>query len=243
MWNFGLWFVKCINFIVNVILFCAIIVILGYCGFVIYDNNNISSSASSSEYSVYKPTENNIVSFEELKSINAEVIGWLTLDNTGVDYPITQGTDNIKYVNTNVEGEYSLAGSLFLDYRNSIDKLDTVSIIYGHDMDGGAMFGGLREYRSLDYMLKHSSGSILLGDDLYSIKVVAFMSVDAYDMEVYSVVENNSLEYINRVKDKVTVDGGISEIVQKDKLLLLSTCSNEGTNGRWVVLCVIEGNY
>ncbi|MCG4817374.1 class B sortase, partial [Collinsella aerofaciens] len=74
------------------------------------------------------------LSFEQLKELNPEVFGWLTVYGTNIDYPVTQGKDNWKYVNTNALGEYSLSGAIFLDYTNRKDFQDFNSILYGHHM-------------------------------------------------------------------------------------------------------------
>lgn len=151
-----------------------------------------------------------------------------------------QGTDNRTYVNTNVEGVYALSGSIFLDYRNNSESLDPVSIIYGHDMTGGKMFGNLPKYAENDYFREHSTGSLYLGGKSYVLRVVAYMLVDAYDMSVYdvSVTQENMGDYISNLEVKSTVRD-TSELANSNKLLLLSTCNSSQTNGRSVVVCRI----
>ena len=69
---------------------------------------------------------------------NPEVVAWLTLEDTGVDYPVTQGKNNQKYINTSALGEFSLSGAIFADARNAPDFSDTLTILYGHNMTGEA---------------------------------------------------------------------------------------------------------
>ena len=99
--------------------------------YVLWDSKQILQAADTNRYEVYKPTEDKSKSFEELQALNPEVIGWVTVDGTHIDYPVTQASDNDKYVNTDAEGKYSLAGSIFLDYRNQKDFTDFNSILYG----------------------------------------------------------------------------------------------------------------
>ena len=81
----------------------------------------------------------------DLAAENREVIAWLRVDGTAIDYPVTQAGDNIKYVGTDVKGKSSFAGNPFLDHRNDPGFTDVYSIIYGHDMEDHLMFGDLTE--------------------------------------------------------------------------------------------------
>lgn len=99
--------------------------------YVLWDSKQILQAADTNRYEVYKPTEDKSKSFEELQALNPEVIGWVTVDGTHIDYPVTQASDNDKYVNTDAEGKYSLAGSIFLDYRNQKDFTDLIRFCMG----------------------------------------------------------------------------------------------------------------
>ena len=85
--------------------------------------------------------------------------GWLTVDGTNIDYPVMQGKDNNSYLNTDPFGNYSLTGSIFLDSRSSPDFSDEYSVVYGHHMDYGKMFGALDDFLNEKYLKQHSSGS------------------------------------------------------------------------------------
>ena len=87
-----------------------------------------------------------MISFEELQKINPEVFGWLNIPDTHIDYPLVQAEGNSKYVNTDVKGNFSLSGSIFLDCRNHKDFSDCNHIIYGHHMQKDAMFGELERF-------------------------------------------------------------------------------------------------
>ena len=98
------------------------LLLLLYTCYTWWDTQQIYENASATSYSVYNPK--NQESFEELVKINPEVIGWLTVEDTNINYPLTQGKDNSKYVNTDAKGNASLSGSLFLDCRNHPDFSD-----------------------------------------------------------------------------------------------------------------------
>ena len=96
----------------------------------------------------YKPSaeDNMHPSLKELQKINPDVCAWLTIHNTKIDYPIVRGEDNFKYVDTDIYGDYSPAGTIFLDYKNSRDFSDRYSVLYGHYMKNQAMFGQLSDF-------------------------------------------------------------------------------------------------
>jgi len=134
--------VKVINSIVNIMVLIIIVPLLAFAAYAMWDSNQIHIEADKSIYAIYKPSAvNEGKSFKELQQINPDVIAWLTVYGTNIDYPMTQGRDNMQYINTNVEGQYSLSGSLFLDCCDSSDFSDFNSIVYGHHMEKKAMFG------------------------------------------------------------------------------------------------------
>ena len=124
---------------VNWLIALCFIPLLLYGIYGLWDSNQINQQADASLYETYKPTAKDSISFAELQKKNPEVIGWLTVDHTHIDYPLVQGEDNSKYVNTDPLGAFSLSGSIFLDYNNRNDFSDMNSIIlrssYGERCD------------------------------------------------------------------------------------------------------------
>ena len=108
--------IKGANGVVDTIVLIIVILLVAFAGYALWDSNQIYQAADKSNYAIYKPTiEDEGKSFKELQAVNAEVFAWLTVYGTNIDYPVTQGTDNMKYVSTNAEGLYSLSGAIFLD--------------------------------------------------------------------------------------------------------------------------------
>lgn len=93
-----------------------------YAGYALWDNRQVYAAAEEVQASLLtlKPREGG-APFAELRAVNADVCAWVTLDGTGVDYPVVQGKDNLTYVNTDVYGNFSLAGTIFLDTRCAPD--------------------------------------------------------------------------------------------------------------------------
>lgn len=94
---------------------------------------------------IYEPMENP-VDFESLKAINSDIVGWIEMEAIDVFYPIMQSTDNEYYLYRTFRKVNNIAGSVFMDCRNHPDFTDKNTIIYGHNMKNGSMFGRLKEY-------------------------------------------------------------------------------------------------
>ena len=178
--------VSMIDSTVNIAVLLFFILCVLFSGYSIWDNNHIYTKASPSVYETYKPEKEDTKSFEELVKINPDVYGWITLYGTEIDYPLVQGEDNDKYVNTDYEGNFSLSGALFLDCNNARDMRDTVNIIYGHHMEKDKMFGGLDHYEKQDYFKEHQYGNLYVDGTNYGLEFFMLIKADAYDSKVYN---------------------------------------------------------
>ena len=130
----------------------------------------------------YKPTDGNM---SVLKDLSEDCVGWITLDNTSIDYPIMQGEDNLEYLNKDSFGDYSLSGSIFLDSRNSSDFSDEYSIVYGHHMSGGYMFGALDDFEESRYFEEHETGTLYTERGNFPVQVICFLYTDASNALVF----------------------------------------------------------
>ncbi len=214
--------------------FCILLILYG--GYGLWDSAQIGKQAESQVYQTYKPDDK--LSFEKLRKINSEVFGWLTVENTHIDYPLVQGKDNSKYVNTDVKGKFSLSGSLFLDYQNHKGFSDMNNIIYGHHMDKDAMFGELEYFQNQKYFEEHKYGTLYYEGKWHSIEIFSFLHVDAYDEVIYNVSmkdESERLVYLDYIK---TYAQHFRELnfQPEDRYVVLSTCTSTSTNGRHVLV-------
>ena len=91
------------------------------------------------------------VDFESLRESGPDIIGWLNLPDTVINYPVTQTDDNEYYLHHLYDGTYNKVGCLFADYENKADFSDRNTIIYGHNMRDGSMFAVLNEYDEQSY--------------------------------------------------------------------------------------------
>ena len=235
--------IKFINYTVNITVLLIIMLLITFAGYALWDSNHIHQAADKSHYAIYKPSaKNEGKSFKELQALNEEVIAWLSVYGTSIDYPVTQGPDNMKYVDTNAEGRYSLTGSIFLDSNNSRDFSDYNNILHGHHMAKKVMFGEIGSLSDKKKFEAHRYGSLYFGEKDHGIEFFAFLHADAYDISVYTpgIKEQDRQEYLDNLLGEAlhTRDVGVTI---DDKLILLSTCSSSSTNGRDILIGRITG--
>ena len=150
--------VKAANQALNIVVLIAIMAMLALGGYVMWDSSQVYAQASETNYASYKPSSESDLSFQDLQNMNPEVVAWLDVYGTHIDYPVTHGTDNMKYVNTDATGAYSLSGAIFLDAGNNPDFTDVNNIVYGHHMDAATMFGELTNFADNGYFVSHQYG-------------------------------------------------------------------------------------
>ena len=235
----GLRTIRLANGIVDTIVLIIILLLVVVGCFAIWDSNQVLQAAVASQYEIYKPAEeDNGLSFRELQSINPEVFAWLTVYGTHIDYPVVQGMNNMKYVNTNALGQYSLSGAIFLDTSCSIDFSDFSSILYGHHMDKQAMFGEIGLFAQKDYFDARRYGMLYNDEKEHGLEFFAFVHCDAYDTSVFrtSIEEpEEQQEYLDLLFETATLTRDVSVTIA-DHIVLLSTCSSSATNGRDILV-------
>lgn len=150
------------------------------------------------------------------------MIGWIFIEGTEVNYPILLGVNNQQYLFQSYEKKYTVAGSIFLDYRCGADFEDARTVIYGHNMKNGMMFGKLDRYQKADYLAEHPYVYILLAEGGWKKYRVLDCGQAAIDGETYDLPRS-------------------TEDAEADRLLTLSTCTNDSRDDvRFVVNCVLE---
>ena len=232
--------IRGLDHIVNFIALSLILAAMFLSGYMLWDSHQVYQTADAKNYEAYIPTEKNTKSFEELQKINPDVCAWLTVDGTKIDYPVVQGETNLEYINQDIYGEFALSGSIFLDSRNDRKFIDSYSLLYGHHMDNGAMFGDVMNYKEKEYFESHKTGTLYLNEQLEKIQWFACVETDAYDEVIYNPQDYKKenleelMEYIKahavqyRLPEKKGKEG-------RDRIIGLSTCSNDQTNGRVIL--------
>ena len=235
--------VKCArvgNKILSFIAMVLVLIMLLYGGYSLWNTIMIYRGAfSSNDLLKYQPTGDgpNSITLGELMKLNKDVVGWIKIFDTHISYPVVQGKDNQEYLNKDVFGEFSFSGSIFLDYRNACDFTDSYSIIYGHHMEYGAMFGDVVEFKNDDYFQEHKTGALFLLDDTYKITLFACVETQEFDNKIYNPIvqgKDNLDTFLKYIKDEAVQYRDIS-LNHDDKIIGLSTCAEAGTNERVVL--------
>ena len=229
--------------VINTLLLIAILLLLAFACYAIWDTNEVHRVANAARYEKFKPTiENKGATFEELRALNSEVFAWLTVYGTHIDYPVVQGNDNLKYVNTDVMGNYSLSGAVFLDYQNHPDFKDFNNILYGHHMEKMTMFGEIGQFADQSYFDARKYGRLYFGGEEHGLEFFAFVHTDAYNNAVFRANvkgQNEQQEYLDMLLDTaVHKREGVSVTID-DRIAMLSTCSETSTNGRDILIAKI----
>ncbi len=182
--------------------------------------------------------------YKNLLNKNKRLIGWVKIDDTNIDYPVMQTTDNEYYLDHNLNQEYDKNGSIFMDKDCDVLKPSTNLILYGHHMKSGQMFGGLSLYSDQSYCEKHPyiQFDTIYEKGLYEIMYVfrsRVYSEDEIVFKYYQFIDAQSEQefdsYMNDMAEMSLYDTGVTASFG-DQLLTLSTCDYQEKNGRFVVV-------
>lgn len=179
-----------------------------------------------------------VVDFEALLEINPDVLGWIYIEGTDINYPIVQGTDNDYYLEHLVDRTPNSAGSIFMDYRNAPDFSDFHTVIYGHNMKNKTMFAGITEYQKTKFYETHPTGQILTPRGNYGFEVIGGYVADLRDpaWNLNFETEEDCLEWLRDSMERSAV-GGDYVPVGGEQIITLSTCSYEFDDARFVLIC------
>lgn len=233
----------------------ALLLAGAYAGYCLWDNQQIYDAADDvqAELLMLKPKVvegESGPTFDELLKCNPDVRAWVSMSGTKIDHPVLQGRTNMDYINTDIYGNFALAGSIFLDSRNDPAFKDTYSVLYGHHMEKSAMFGDLDKYLEAEFFNSNHSGELLVPGKRYSLKVIACVQTHAAESRVFDpsiwknsvsglldYAEKESVHYhadtINALREKLNSGKSV-------KVLALTTCSSEYTDARTIVLTVMN---
>lgn len=185
-----------------------------------------------------------LAEYKNLLNKNKKLIGWLKIDDTNIDYPVMQTSDNVYYLDHNLNQEYDKNGSIFMDRDCDVLKPSTNYIIYGHHMKNGSMFGKLDLYEDENYCKEHP---YIRFDTIYekgTYEVMYVFRSRVYSEEeivfkYYQFIDANSEQefnsYMSEMAEMSLYDTGVTA-EYGDQLLTLSTCDYQEKNGRFVVV-------
>jgi len=169
------------------------------------------------------------VNFDELKKINSDVIGWIVIEDTQINYPVVQGKDNSYYLNHSYDRKWNSLGSIFVDYESSNNFIDYNTFIYGHHTKKGSMFGELYKYMDKSFYNNHNIFYLYTPNGNYEAEIFSAY-LDSTESDSYNQKFNSNKEfeeYINLIKEKSNYITNVEIDATKDKIITLYSCSHE----------------
>ncbi len=184
------------------------------------------------------------IDFEELWAVNSDVFAYIEIPGTRVSYPVLQSADgSVDYLNTTLEKTEGLPGSIYTENINSRDFRENNTVIYGHDMNDGSMFGTLHDYDDEDFFKEHTEINIYLPDEAIRYHVYAAVVFDdryipkSYNFDTLS----ERVRFIDDLKNFGEQPAYFNEEfapTDRDSMITLSTCIGDQPSNRWLIIGV-----
>lgn len=174
-------------------------------------------------------TEDFNVDFNSLQNINSDVIGWILVEGTQINYPIVQAKNNNYYLNHSFDKKWNSLGSIFADYRSSNDFSDYNTFIYGHHTKNGSMFGELYKYMNETFLMEHPTYMLYTPSGNYIAEIFSAYidntTSESYNQKFNSIEEYK--KYIDMIKEKSNYKTEVDVNTKEDKIITLYSCSHE----------------
>lgn len=209
-------------------------------------NSENTTNIQNEQTEVESPIQNErILQVQEIQKGNSDIVGWLEIPNTNINYPVLQGADNEFYMTHNYKKEKSKNGSIFLtkDYDWTLPSSNL--LIYGHNLGNGAMFQELLEYESQKYYIEHPTIRFTTSTEDAEYEIIAvFKSRVYYKSEqnvfryyyfVNATTEDEYNQFVNNAKQASLYETNATA-EYGDQLITLSTCSYHVKDGRFAVV-------
>ena len=167
---------------------------------------------------------------------NEETVGWITITNTPINYPLVQHTDNQYYLNHNSVNEPSAYGGIYVDYRNDKGLIDRNTLIYGHNMNNGTMFHELVKYKERDFFEQHPYMYVSNLYETFTYEIFSVYVVDA-DVETVEVTYESDEAFLNYIQScqARSIWPKSIDLEPTDQIITLVTCSYETDNARTLI--------
>lgn len=209
-----------------------------------YENNTKVTVRTNTVQDQWNDKEFNSVDFSTVSEYE-NVVGWIKYAAGGIDYPVVQCEDNSKYLTTSIDGSYNINGWIYADYRADMENMTSQNtVIYGHDMLSGSMFGQLKNVQAEGFYDTEENNYIYYNTPKgrYIYKVIATYVTDTNFNFIQTVFTNEEFsQYVQTIREKTISQGVVIEdrvIYPTDKILTLCTCA-EGGAKRLVVSAVL----
>jgi len=183
------------------------------------------------------------IDFELLRAINDDAVAWLYCPNTMIDYPVMRAADYDRYLYRLPDGTYNVNGSLFIDYNNASDFSDCLTVIYGHHMQSKAMFGSLVGYKSQRYFDEFPYIYLYTETGNYRIDLIYGCVIAAGQWRERAFMYAENMDSLLAYAAHNTTFTSDIAYVEGDRVVVLSTCSYEFNDARYVVIGVLRSEF
>jgi|GEM_PF-389351 len=177
------------------------------------------------------------IDFDALRDIYPDIIGWISCVGPGIDLPIVQTSDDDFYLSHLPNGEKNKMGSIFLHYRNASDFSDVNTMVFGHNMKTGDMFGNLKDYHNQAFYEEHPVMTIYIPGKEFVLELISGYTLDsAYEVPPMSFEDASAFEvYIQNIIRRSHFKSDV-EVNYGDRIVCLVTCTPASDNTRFIVV-------
>ena len=214
----------------------------------IEEQTPVPENPAEPEGPVEDPRPANPIDFPSLKAEHPDIYAWVTIPDTGVNHPIVQSTtDDNYYLYHDLDGNYTIYGSVFTQSMNATDFSDPVTIVYGHHTDNGTMFSDLRNFTDKDYFDAHEEMYIYTPGHILTYRIISAYEYDSrhimnsFDFSDPQVRQDYFASVLSPTSMQVNVREGATLSVD-DKIVQLSTCVEGNSASRYIVTGVLVGD-
>lgn len=227
--------------ILNIAIYLILFLILICSGFKLYfwykdkKNNDETTEQLKNNVKLEKIKKDNsnnekyIVDFKKLKSENSDVVAYIKVNNTNIEYPIVKTSNNNFYLNHSFDKSKNSRGWIFADYKNKFDNTDKNIVIYGHNMRDESMFGSLKNILNEEWYNNAENKNItfLTEKENYIYKVFSIYKIESEDYYIKTNFKNDEdyEKFLNTIKNRSIKNFDINLNIN-DKIITLSTCAN-----------------
>jgi sortase B len=179
------------------------------------------------------------VDFDELREINPDIKGWIYIEAVNISYPIVQGENDGYYLHRTFRHKSNFSGSIFMEYQNKANFTDPNTIIYGHNMKNGSMFGKLKHLKSDGLYKQNPYFWILTPEGNICCRMFSLRQVDV-DSSVYTLFEvgdESFIQYAEKMQRDSEVETETETFTNESRIVTLSTCTGDSAR-RFVVQAV-----
>ncbi len=242
-----------------VVIIFILLLLLGGGVFFLYTNflkptdaTKVPYEADVTEYVVDKSDSgdsaliNNPIDFRTLQKRNSEVVAWISVPDTNIDYPILRSLSRDDfYLHHDIDGDYLYAGSIYMEYCNAPEFDDRVTVLYGHNMMDGSMFANLHKFEDKSFFDKHDRFYIYTPGHKLTYEVAsAYIYDDRHIMNTFNFDNDKEFkEYLSSVENPRSTNYNVRsspnhKLTVDDKIVTLSTCLDVG-DGRYLLQGVL----